>query len=96
MNCKQGDLAIVVNGEWGSNSQNLGKIVVCKKLLPAGFGGLFDPKNGAIWETNIPMHTTNGERVYYQFDENLRPLRGDLSNDEIDTETPIIKETEKC
>ena len=97
MNCKQGDLAIVVRSVCG----NEGKIVRCLKLYPAGTDGM-DKSLGALWETDGTFKTVmygtqiDAELTRFAADSRLRPLRGDLSNDEVDTETPIIKETEKC
>ena len=97
MNCKQGDLAIFVRGRDGSKSLNIGKIMTCIRLATN------EEKRDAIinvgsivWVTDRPIKWTLIGDVNLVTDEAIRPLRGDLSNDEVDTETPIIKETEKC
>lgn len=79
MNCKQGDLAIIVQSDAG----NEGKIVRCVKYLGAflywGSGDdLID-----TWETDVALPSTTGELGYDVRDCQLRPLRGDLLNDEI-------------
>ena len=98
MNCKQGDLAIVVRSYAG----NEGKIVKCLKLYPAGSFSIPEIY-GPVWDVGGEFRRGNpqtGEVYTFKHggmpDSFLRPLRGDLSNDEVDTETPIILETEKC
>ena len=72
MNCRKGDLAMVVRtAQW--NERFLGRIVRCVDLCR---------------DTTVPTWTTDppimvGMNVLYAEDEALKPLRGDISNDEI-------------
>ena len=95
MNCKQGDIAYVFKSVAG----NYGRVVTCLKLHPAGTDN-YAEDIGSLWETeglfNTILDDGTVEQTKFVPDANLRPLRGDLSNNEVDTETPIIKETEKC
>ena len=83
MNCKQGDLAIVVRSYAG----NEGKIVTCVKYLgPTVFR---NPKNVHVsldaWEVDIDINGWDGTTTIKTFpDCYLKPLRGDLLNDELD------------
>lgn len=86
MNCKQGDLAIVVAAV---NPENLGKIVCCISFIPqdallrenltAGHPG---------WITDIPLKTSligyPERKITLNFaqDSALRPLRGTPGEDE--------------
>lgn len=84
MNCKQGDLAIVVRSYAG----NEGKIVTCLKLLPAGSNNYLT-SDGVLWETDVELNTLNGfnepiKKTRFMPDSHLRPLRGDLSEDDAD------------
>jgi hypothetical protein len=88
MNCKQGDLAYVFKSQLG----NYGKVVTCLELLPAGTE--WDETLGPIWKINTPivgMKAIGGERYqsYTIPDIALRPLRGDLSGDEIEQKQPL-------
>lgn len=83
MNCKQGDLAIVVKGALGHKSPNLGKIVTCLKLYPAGTNG-YNLSQGPLWEVDKQFEDTWGGSDCFMFDSFLRPLRGELSGDEIE------------
>jgi len=98
MNCKQGDLAIVVHSESGLNA---GKIVRCVRWVgtletnPAtGFawtpGACHD-----FWEIDPPLLTNqlrNGKVVAKNdplpvvLDSCLRPIRGDLLDEETERE----------
>lgn len=93
MNCKQGDMAIVIKGA-SANSPNIGRVVTCLKLHPAGYMRLLVSR-GVVWEVDRDIATTHG-KFHFMYDAWLRPLRGDLSGDETDTETPIIREAETC
>lgn len=83
MNCKQGDLAIVVRSLFG----NTGKVVTCLNLLPAGYGS-YAKELGPIWETdnhNIVSGLMDGTPMRVSnliSDANLRPLRGSDGQDE--------------
>lgn len=94
LNCKQGDLAIVVKSMHG----NEGKIVRCLELLVtdrvrAEDGELYGYIGGrrAIWRIDRTVNfgsvlcSSDLVQVRYISDANLRPLRGDLTDDEIET-----------
>ena len=51
LNCKVGDLAIVVRSVAG----NEGKIVRCLELLPSGIDGAH-PRQGALWRTDRALN----------------------------------------
>ena len=93
LNCKQGDLAIIVSSTCG----NEGKIVRCLELLvtdrvPDTKGMVWGLLTGrqAVWRIDRPidMKSRSGEftQATYCADKRLRPLRGDV-NDEV-LETP--------
>lgn len=91
MNCKQGDIAWVFN----FNSIDYGKVVTCIRLaLSSDLAGVGD--FGLLWVTDRPLSWATKKNPFFELnlcpDSFLRPLRGDLSNDEI--ENPIIRETE--
>ena len=97
MNCKQGDLAIVVRGRNGSKSPNIGKVLTCIRLATKEeLKATFVAEGIIVWVTDTPIEWALGGTMFMVSDNVIRPLRGDLSNDEVDTETPIIRETEKC
>ena len=84
MNCKQGDLAIVVC----SVSSNEGKIVRCVKLhtLPHGFdadGRWQDQPIGARWVIEPTLPVDRGDYSYTIADAYLRPIRGTEGQDEM-------------
>ena len=81
MNCKQGDLAIIVRSTCG----NEGKIVHCLELFPAGFA-LIHPDLGPVWRVDrrISSIWSNGSVAFddcHVPDSALRPIRGDLLDD---------------
>lgn len=83
MNCKPGDLAIIVKTGTG---KNVGKIV--RVLRKAAFDGLVKPdggtRYGVVWQTDTNLEAFNGTRHPYALDEYLRPIRdpGDDAQDE--------------
>jgi len=89
MNCKQGDLAIVVRSKAG----NEGKICTCLKLHPPGYDGM-NLFCGPIWETDIKLNTVwndDGSTAPVGRcipDENLRPIRDNPGQDETLTWAP--------
>lgn len=93
MNCGQGDLAYVFKSKAG----NYGRVVTCLRLAPAEEHGL-NLKVGLIWliDQLVFCIGTDGSlvKIPYMRDENLRPLRGDLTNDDVDTQ--INREAETC
>jgi len=90
MNCKEGDLAIVVKSVCG----NEGKVVRCLELHPAGFDR-FAPFLGPIWVTDnnslagvwirsgLPAESGNAIPDAY-----LRPIRDNPGEDETLTWAP--------
>lgn len=92
LNCKQGDLAIIVSSSCG----NEGKIVRCVefagviKRVPDTQGVLhyYMGAPRPIWRIDRTINFANSfetVQIEYCSDEKLRPLRGDLTNDEIET-----------
>ena len=93
MNCKKGDLAIIVSSFCG----NEGKIVQCLELLITDIfldteGKSHLHKRGVqpAWRIDRPINFSNGfdtVQVMYCSDARLRPLRGDLNGDDIESTT---------
>lgn len=91
MNCKQGDIAIVIGGAL-PNSPNLGKIVHCLEFVPKGTivasGDEFIQTAVDSWKTDIPLQwcrTTAKvmlKEVFLAGDYALRPLRDTDGEDE--------------
>ena len=52
LNCKRGDLALVLSGPNG------GKVVTCLELLPAGADSV-DDSVGPLWRVDRPLIYTN-------------------------------------
>jgi hypothetical protein len=100
MNCKKGDLAIIVSSSCG----NEGKIVQCLELLITG--SFPDTKGGwqwhvkgvhPVWRIDRPINFANAfdtVQVMYCSDTRLRPLRGDLNGDDIESTTEKKNELE--
>lgn len=91
MNCKQGDLAIVVRSLLG---QSIGRVVRCVKLSP--ISGLRNPMTGTVtagpvWETDDFSPTITGEVHNLWGDWSLRPIRdpGDDAQDETLSWLPV-------
>lgn len=78
MNCKQGDLAVVVRS-WAGNE---GRIVRCVRLatfgeiLTAGF------RDVPTWVIDQKMPSRMGFKVHLAEDEKLRPVRDSPGEDE--------------
>ena len=96
LNCKQGDLAIIVSSTCG----NEGKIVRC---LEAVYTGRIADTNGEMWRyANGPRWTWRIDRainfgnaldvvqVMYCSDDRMRPLRGDITDEEIVQELSTV------
>lgn len=84
MNCKKGDLAIVVRSHDGIN---LGRPVRCIRLIGEHRGW------SNVWETDIELTWRKGRRFELDRaapDECLRPIRGDLLDDEIESMKELI------
>lgn len=91
LSCKQGDLAIIVS----SNAGNEGKIVRCVEYAgilervqdvsgkPHPFRGGARP----VWRIDRTINFSNGfyvVQIEYCSDEKLRPLRGDVTDDDVE------------
>lgn len=73
MNCKQGDLAIIVRTSYQTYSA-LGRIVKCMKLDVT--------KELIAWRIEHPIHLPNGRIVELCEDIALRPIRPSEGQDE--------------
>lgn len=84
MNCKSGDLAIIVRGENGSAKRDIGLIVNCGKL--------YYPGVIPYWRLDPPILTNRGKLIGVA-DRDLRPIR-DQPGDEsfIVKVSPLHKE----
>lgn len=83
MNCKQGDLAIVLHGP-----ENCGKIVRCLEFvgeLPVAPGSHFND----IWRIDADLHWTLSGWGPYASDSLIRPLLDNDGQDETLTWVPI-------
>lgn len=76
MNCKQGDLAMVVRS-WARNE---GKIVTCIRLTPYQEHDLRD--FGYVWQVDAMLRDADGNESRFIHDDQLRPLRNDPGQDE--------------
>ena len=74
MNCKQGDLAIVIRSAAG----NEGKIIRCVRMVMEDGGWGYGPR----WVTDPPVRGT-GLPVQAVLDSCLRPIRGTEGQDEM-------------
>jgi hypothetical protein len=80
VNCKKGDIAVVVKSEAG----NLGKIVTCGELIVNPPGCI----QGAYWSTDVPLDFVDlkgieqASRRYLSLDRNMKPLRDQDGEDE--------------
>ena len=74
LNCKQGDLAIIVDCVWDESS--LGKIVKCISV--------FDTPWGKCWKVDPPWDLSIGT-----LDAHLRPIRDQPGEDETLTWEPV-------
>ena len=96
MNCKQGDLAIIV----GTTNFNAGKIVRCLKLLPTARlnipPGIVETAPN-VWLVEPPLMAWTGNLSTLVRDRNLRPIRdpGDDERDEMLRPLPI-KRPQTC
>lgn len=81
MNCKQGDLAIIVK----SHAGNEGKIVRCLKFVPAQ--EFITPEGKIVkwdsWEVNIVINAWSGEKTSIVPDHFLKPIRDNDGEDEM-------------
>jgi hypothetical protein len=75
LNCKQGDLALVIGG------RNVGKVVTCLELLPTG-SEYVDEAVGLLWRVDRPLEYLNEAlgmtaNKYLAPDRLLMPLKPD-------------------
>lgn len=92
MNCKQGDVAYYFTSEAG----NYGRVVTCLCLANEDERRTlgFIRRDAVIWVTDRPtLWFLSGSKCLAN-DANLRPLRGDLTNDDVDTQ--INRGAETC
>ena len=82
MNCKQGDLAVIVRSLAG----NEGKIVRCVQLLGQQCA-VIDPRRGielfTMWQVEPSISDWRGYQKNSCADEFLRPLRDSEGEDEV-------------
>lgn len=78
MNCKPGDLAVVVRSKCG----NEGVILRCIRLSPKSEHKL-DPRHLLVWLTDRDTVDTHGGSSPYMPDAYLRPIR-DPGDDAVD------------
>ena len=82
LNCKPGDLAIVVRSYAG----NEGKILTCVRLASVSEQralGYSVELEGPMWVTDRATVNTAGKTDFLMPDDRLRPLRGGSSEDEV-------------
>lgn len=86
MNCKEGDLAVVVRDNCGS----LGKIVRCIRLFESARWLNFDDTqySSPTWLVDTVAPDGDGALIPYFEDRNLRPLRDNPGEDETLTWAP--------
>jgi hypothetical protein len=81
MNCKQGDLAIIVK----STAGNEGKIVRCLKFVPAQ--KFYTPDKKIVqwdaWEVDSAFISWNGTKTSIAPDRMLKPIRDNDGEDEM-------------
>ena len=76
MNCKQGDVAVIVRSVAG----NEGKVVRCLELHPTPYAA--QDGAGPRWVTDPPIIGCAGW-IDAVLDANMRPLRGQEGEDEV-------------
>jgi hypothetical protein len=81
LNCKQGDLAVVVRSAAG----NEGAIVTCLRLIPdwTRWGADGRLRTGPAWETDRQFVKVTGVVDCIVADAHLRPLRDSDGEDEV-------------
>jgi hypothetical protein len=94
MNCKLGDMAIVVKSLNAEGNIHIGKVLTCVALLPVGFpiyelngrpGYLTQPE----WDTDL-IDPYDGQSWIFA-DCELTPLRGNLFQNETEKELEFVK-----
>lgn len=76
MNCKPGDLALIVR----STAGNEGKVVTCLRFV----GDVRGFQSADYWLIDRMLNTRLGGEVPYVSDSFLRPIRpGDISDEEV-------------
>lgn len=81
MNCKQGDLAIVVRRVFNNDDDLTGTLVVCRKYIKLG--------SEDVWA--VDPFEFKGHTVIAINDRVLKPIRGEPIPDEV-TDTKIVDE----
>jgi hypothetical protein len=80
MNCKPGDLAVVVKAD---NVASIGRIVRCMSLVPALLvRGRYRNRAADCWYTDVDVTTWDGSLSRYCPDDCLRPIRDQDGEDE--------------
>lgn len=81
MNCRKGDIAIVVKSYAG----NEGKILTCLRLATEDEVSKLNlnPLRGHYWVTDVLINYTDGSKGHLCADCNLKPLRDSDGEDEI-------------
>lgn len=81
MNCKQGDIALIVR----SNSGNEGRVLTCLRL--ASFAEVRAESlylwRGPVWVTDAVLSCNDGGTTRLYPDERLKPLRDSDGEDEM-------------
>jgi hypothetical protein len=81
LNCKQGDLAVIVRSRYG----NEGKVLTCLRL--ASFAEVNAERlviwKGSVWVTDATIDCNDGTTTRLYPDERLRPLRDGEGEDEM-------------
>lgn len=91
MNCKPGDLAVVVGGV-----ASLGKVLTCLRLATqAELEALWFQDDVPVWIVDRTLETLSGRRLSLAPDCMLRPIRpGDITDEEVcDLYAPKLPET---
>lgn len=85
MNCKQGDMAMIIKSLAG----NEGKVVTCLEFVGGNTPGCNPPKNKDFWRIDIPIRGVDKSGkpadsfVPYARDYCMRPLRPSEEMDEM-------------
>jgi len=88
MNCKQGDLAIVIAAVWDMST--IGRVVTCIQHVPKGF----ETKEQRAAGNDVWL-VSDGREKWLHGDSRLRPIRDNDGEDETLQWAPVPKE-ETC
>ena len=94
MNCKEGDLALVIGG------RNVGKVVICLELLPAG-SQYVDETAGPLWRVDRALEYLNEAlgmtaNKYLAPDRILMPLNPSSAEPHAALELEVPEPLAKC